>query len=210
MLYNSRAEVGFAYCLLETAPSEEWKSNLVKQRDKGVVKDEDTKEIAPLVCQQASILVIMKRICTVLQLKWSFFDKTIAWYHTYLIIKGFLDFVHRPDSKELEDKNTTFRKLDLFPSSGEWLRLALSKGPNRVDVSPHLRTAIDPVSETSCFYLLDTSNMNPDMELILKEHVLRTSKRNVRHRFVWEQTQTLNPSERSVPLWWALSRLLIS
>jgi hypothetical protein len=36
-------------------------------------------------------------------------------------------------------KNTTFRKLDPFPSSGEvmkasgqWLRLALSKGPNRV------------------------------------------------------------------------------
>jgi hypothetical protein len=26
---------------------------------------------------------------------------------------GFSDFVHRPDSKELEDKNTTFQKLDL-------------------------------------------------------------------------------------------------
>jgi hypothetical protein len=34
-------------------------------------------------------------------------------------IKGFLDFVHRLNSKKLEDKNTTFRKLDLFPSSGE-------------------------------------------------------------------------------------------
>jgi hypothetical protein len=34
-------------------------------------------------------------------------------------IKGFSDFVHRPDSTELEDKNMTFRKLDLFPSSGE-------------------------------------------------------------------------------------------
>jgi hypothetical protein len=37
-------------------------------------------------------------------------------------------------------KNTTFRKLDLFPSSGErtsvvhWLRLALSNEPNRVGV----------------------------------------------------------------------------
>jgi hypothetical protein len=33
----------------------------------------------------------------------------------------------------------TFRKLDLFPSSDEgdqWLRLALSKGPNRVGVFP--------------------------------------------------------------------------
>jgi hypothetical protein len=35
----------------------------------------------------------------------------------------------------------------------QWLRLALSKGPKRVDVfSPfHLRTETDPVSETSCF-----------------------------------------------------------
>jgi hypothetical protein len=31
------------------------------------------------------------------------------------------------------------------------LRLALSKGPNRVDVSLQLRTETDPVSETSCF-----------------------------------------------------------
>jgi hypothetical protein len=34
-------------------------------------------------------------------------------------INGVSDFVHRPDSKELENKNTTFRQLDLFPSSGE-------------------------------------------------------------------------------------------
>jgi hypothetical protein len=42
----------------------------------------------------------------------------------------------------------------LFPSFGQWLRLALSKGPNRVGVSLHLRTETDPVSETSCFFLL--------------------------------------------------------
>jgi hypothetical protein len=29
--------------------------------------------------------------------------------------------------------------------------LALSKGPNRVRVSLHLKTETDPVSETSCF-----------------------------------------------------------
>jgi hypothetical protein len=37
----------------------------------------------------------------------------------------------------------------------ELLRLALSKGPNRVGVSPpHLKTETDPVSETlfSCIY----------------------------------------------------------
>jgi hypothetical protein len=36
----------------------------------------------------------------------------------------------------------------------QWLRLALSNGPNRIGVSPHLRTEIDPVSETSYFDLL--------------------------------------------------------
>jgi hypothetical protein len=34
-------------------------------------------------------------------------------------INGFSDFVHRLDSKELEDKNATFQTLDLFPSSSE-------------------------------------------------------------------------------------------
>jgi hypothetical protein len=32
---------------------------------------------------------------------------------------GFSDFVHRPDFFKYQWKNTTFRKLDLFPSSGE-------------------------------------------------------------------------------------------
>jgi hypothetical protein len=36
-----------------------------------------------------------------------------------LRIKGFSDIRHPPGSKDLEDKNTTFRKFDLFPSSGE-------------------------------------------------------------------------------------------
>jgi hypothetical protein len=34
-----------------------------------------------------------------------------------LITTGFLDFAHRPEFYKQE--NTTFRKLDLFPSSGE-------------------------------------------------------------------------------------------
>jgi hypothetical protein len=33
------------------------------------------------------------------------------------ITTGFLDFVHRPEFCKQE--NTTFRKLDVFPSSGE-------------------------------------------------------------------------------------------
>jgi hypothetical protein len=55
-----------------------------------------------------------------------------------LRITGFLTFVHPPEFYILE--NTTFRKLDQFPSSGEgketpniaqWLRLTLCKGLNR-------------------------------------------------------------------------------
>jgi hypothetical protein len=33
---------------------------------------------------------------------------------------GFMDFIHRPKSKILKIKATTFRKLALLPSSGEW------------------------------------------------------------------------------------------
>jgi hypothetical protein len=36
----------------------------------------------------------------------------------------------------------------------QWLRLALSKGPNWVGVFPHLRTETDPVSETLCFFIV--------------------------------------------------------
>jgi hypothetical protein len=53
---------------------------------------------------------------------------------------------HRPEFQILE--NTLFRKLV------QWLRLALSKGPNKAGVSPppsQLRTERDPVSETMCF-----------------------------------------------------------
>jgi hypothetical protein len=69
-------------------------------------------------------------------------------FHRVPKITGFMDFVHSPEFWMLE--NTTFRKLDTFPSSGEgeediysvgplkknhWLRLVLYKGPERVDVS---------------------------------------------------------------------------
>jgi hypothetical protein len=57
-------------------------------------------------------------------------------------------------------KTTTFRRLDLSPTSGgwgrvdqslvQWWKLALSDGPNWVGLPCpiHLRTEIDPVSET--------------------------------------------------------------
>jgi hypothetical protein len=35
----------------------------------------------------------------------------------------------------------------------QWLRLALSKGPNRGSSLPHLRAETDPVSETLCFLI---------------------------------------------------------
>jgi hypothetical protein len=58
-----------------------------------------------------------------------------AWVRSVAIrmlmnrITGFLDFFHRPVFYRIE--NTTFRKLDLFPSSGEGEgEEAHSPGPN--------------------------------------------------------------------------------
>jgi hypothetical protein len=43
-----------------------------------------------------------------------------------------------------------------------WLRLALSKGPNTVGVSPpHLRTETDPVSEMLCFLVFRIPDDGP-------------------------------------------------
>jgi hypothetical protein len=50
----------------------------------------------------------------------------VVWAELICRIKGFLDFVHHPDSKELEDKNMMFWKLDPFPSSGEGRHLFCS------------------------------------------------------------------------------------
>jgi hypothetical protein len=52
-------------------------------------------------------------ITWLIQSTWSVIQQII------LRINGFSDFIHHADSKELEDKNTTFQKLDLFPSLGE-------------------------------------------------------------------------------------------
>jgi hypothetical protein len=51
--------------------------------------------------------------------------------------------------KKQTKRNTTFRKLDLFPSSGAGKK-TYSVGPLERD----LRTETDPVSETSCFSLV--------------------------------------------------------
>jgi hypothetical protein len=60
-----------------------------------------------------------------------------------------------PSYSIIGNRNTTFRSLDLFLD--QWLRLALSKGPNWVRVtSPlQLKTDTDAVSVTSCFYSLE-------------------------------------------------------
>jgi hypothetical protein len=69
-------------------------------------------------------------LCIILIFFFSILDVRLNFVFLKLLlqlhrINGVSDFVHRPDSKELEDKNTTFLKLDL-------------------------RTETDPVSETSC------------------------------------------------------------
>jgi hypothetical protein len=40
----------------------------------------------------------------------------------------------------------------VYNTQVQWLRLALSKGPNRIGVSPPLRMETDLVSETSCLF----------------------------------------------------------
>jgi hypothetical protein len=80
-------------------------------------------------------------------------------------ITGVSDFIHRPDSnnyKKEEEQTWRFGNWICFRpqvrgdtysvGSLQWLRLALSKGSNRIGVSPHLRTETDPASETSCLF----------------------------------------------------------
>jgi hypothetical protein len=75
---------------------------------------------------------------------------------------GVLDFFHRPKNKITGIKITMFRKLVLLPSSGDMrgegrntysvgsrLRLALSKGPNRVGVPPFPLFSPEDGSRTS-------------------------------------------------------------
>jgi hypothetical protein len=86
-------------------------------------------------------------------------------FKTWKEDSDYWDFGRCPSSGIL--KNTTFRKLDLLPSSGEGVEtptlfgrleranlshwLALSNGPNRVGVSPsHLRKETNSVFETLC------------------------------------------------------------
>jgi hypothetical protein len=71
--------------------------------------------------------------------------------------------------------NTTFRRLNLFPSPDEGggetptlfgllLRLALSKGPHRVGVSPsHLKMETDSISEMLCFvvFIIPNAGQSP-------------------------------------------------
>jgi hypothetical protein len=92
------------------------------------------------------------------------FLQSVAYYSPVceafdeLITTKLLDFVHRPDFHKPE--NTMFRKLDLFPSSGEGGegRQLLYKKNQRLAPPPRLRMETDPVSETLCFLVCG----NPD------------------------------------------------
>jgi hypothetical protein len=98
--------------------------------------------------------------------------------HFHFCTQNYWVFGPFSSSGVLRNRNMTFRKLNLFPSSGEGGRrhllsvgpekerisitgLALSKGPNWVGVfSPlHMRMETNPVSETSCFYSLEYQTM---------------------------------------------------
>jgi hypothetical protein len=61
---------------------------------------------------------------------------------------GFMDFIHRPKSKILKIKITTFRELALLPSSGEW------RGEEKNTPSVHLRKEAEPASKSCDFNFL--------------------------------------------------------
>jgi hypothetical protein len=130
-------------------------------------------------------------------------------------------------------ENTTFRKLDLFPSSDEvgredtysvgplrkWLRSALSKGPSWVGVfSPNFTWGRKhPVSETS--YSLEYQTMekvqNPSNSMYYSEHVLHTFRILLTDTIKIllersnERTQPFHWQKQSSGLWyrWAKSNL---
>jgi hypothetical protein len=52
------------------------------------------------------------------------------------------------------EKTQRFGNWICFRPLVQWLRLALSKGPNRVGVFPHLRMETDPVFEKLCFFIV--------------------------------------------------------
>jgi hypothetical protein len=56
----------------------------------------------------------------------AFYSKGFRWWCITLRISGFLDFVHHPIFYKLE--SITFRKLDLFPSSGEGVKTPTQLG----------------------------------------------------------------------------------
>jgi hypothetical protein len=74
------------------------------------------------------------------------------------------------------------------------LRLALCKGPNRVGVSPHLRTETDPVSETLCSLVFqntgrctNSQKRNNSKAKITKVHVYVTVK--ARRLVRWKESE---------------------
>jgi hypothetical protein len=81
---------------------------------------------------------------------------------------GFLDYDHRPVFKIIE--NTTFRKLDLFPSSGEGKEAPALLGPLEELISVIIMTIIRleegvrPVPPSwQVIYMLSISVTQPDI-----------------------------------------------
>jgi hypothetical protein len=117
-----------------------------------------------------SQFIILKYILAFLEINFNIIPPPYTHTHTHPITAKLLDFVHRPDFYKPE--NTTFRKLELFPSSGEGGAPTLQKNQklsfpqampeqkkvNHWKLFPRLKTETDPVSETLCFLVC----RNPD------------------------------------------------
>jgi hypothetical protein len=71
--------------------------------------------------------------------------KPLGFHCNFLPLDNVRDFC------EQKERRVAALELQVNVYKFQSLRLALSKAPNRVGVSPHLRMETDPVSETSCF-----------------------------------------------------------
>jgi hypothetical protein len=124
------------------------------------------------------------------------FNIYLCTYSCQLNLRDSDDEVHQSESlcswtlfvrnfKTLE--NTTFRKLDLFPSSGEWFRSDLSEVPNTLDVSLLSHEAVNRSSfRKVVFSIQNFRTMDKDQKLSDSKYKKLKARFNER----WEYGQT--------------------
>jgi hypothetical protein len=120
----------------------------------------------------------------------------------YLRITRFLDFVHRPVFQKLE--NTTFRKLDLFPSSGEGAKTLTLLGPLSDSLTWGRKHVQFP--KRCVFQFLDDRTTNKVQKPTNSECYTSLSERNISYLLKelspsWEAANCAATQELPTNLW---------